>query len=120
MRLAQLLALAGLVLCAALTRPVAAHGASRGMHLHVEPDPVTAGAEVTVDVTAERKLDLLRIGFTGRDPLTLQPDPPVRRLTVPMTVPQVEPGALNLHAEGRTVEGGTLRASAVLQVEAAD
>ena len=120
MRRWRVLATGAAVALSALPRAASAHGASRGMHLHVEPDPAAAGVEVTVNVTAAEPLVRLRIGFTGHAPRAIQPDPPRRRLAVRLVVPEVEPGVLNLQAEGDTADGGSLRASAVLRIVVAD
>ena len=102
-----------------LVVPAAWHGASRGLHLHVTPDPAVAGSEVEVDVEvgADDAIRELRIAFAENEAREMSPDKPVRRVTVRLVVPQETEGeTVSLHAEVRTVSGRTLRASAIVRL----
>lgn len=93
------------------------HGASKGLHLHVTPEPATRGATVTVDVDAAEAMQRLRLGFVGSEPLTVTLDPPRSDATVKIEVPlTAEDETVNLHAEAVTVSGRVLRAAAVVRL----
>ncbi|ANM31915.1 hypothetical protein ABI59_23645 [Acidobacteria bacterium Mor1] len=94
-----------------------AHGASRGLHLHLTPDPARPGSTLTVEVEASEPV--LRVS-AGLGEQRLEPrefDPPRRKFELELKVP-ADPGAetLNAFAEVRTTSGKTLRASAVLRI----
>ncbi len=94
------------------------HGASRGLHLHVTPDPAAPRQVVTVEVNASAKVRALRVGFVDRKEVALTVDPPSRTVRVELRVPEaVRGGTINLHAEAVAVGGEVLRASAVLRVK---
>lgn len=92
-----------------------AHGASKGLHLHVARDPVAPGAIVEVAVDAADPLAKLTIAFVGGEPSTLVPKIPSKRIETRLAAPATARGAtFNLHAEGVTVAGKTVRAAAVI------
>ena len=97
--------------------PAFGHGASKGLHLHVEPDRAEPGDEVTVSIDASRPLTSVRIGTTADDAtVTVSPDPPARRLEATIEIPDTAAGSINVHAEARTVDGTTVRTAAVVTV----
>jgi hypothetical protein len=109
--------LIGAVLLAAHAPIARPHGASRGLHLHLSPDPARPGAMVTVEVEAAEPIERVEVAFSGHDSLRQELDPPVRRVAVELRLPErIEGETINAHAEARTPSGGTLRASAVLRV----
>lgn len=96
---------------------VLAHGASKGLHLHLSPDPAARGDELTVEVSAEDEIAHVRLAFAGFEPLEHAVDPPAQQLELKIEVPRdVRTSVVNCHAEVRTGKGKTLRASAVLQI----
>lgn len=109
--------LLGAVLLAAHAPAARPHGASRGLHLHLSPDPARPGAMVTVEVEAAEKVARVTVAFSGHDPVVRKLDPALRRVAVELRLPErIEGETINAHAEARTASGGTLRASAVLRV----
>lgn len=93
------------------------HGASKGLHLHVTPDPAPRGGRVEVEIDASSTLRSLKIGFVGQPALVLDIDPPSREARAELRVPESAAGdAANVQAEALTSEGGTLRASAVVRI----
>ena len=97
--------------------PASGHGASRGLHLHVDPDRAEPGDTVTVSIDASEPIVRARIGMTDDDTMVeIEPDPPARRLETTIAVPDAAGGTINVHAEARTVEGTTVRAAAVVTI----
>ncbi len=95
--------------------PALPHGASSGLHLHLDPDPAAPGDLVTIEVTAVEPLVEIEASFVDASAARLQLDPAVRRLTLGLLVPRDATGdVVNLQAEARTAGDGVLRASAVL------
>jgi hypothetical protein len=93
------------------------HGASKGMHLHVSPDPARPGEEITVVVNVSRKINRLRIGIVGQKPATVEPEAPSRRITVRLTIPAAASlPTLGIQAEGDPRHGRPLRASALVRI----
>lgn len=100
----------------AAASPARAHGASRGLHLHLAPDPAKAGTTVRVTVDAAEPLVSARVGWAGAEPRELAPRRPRRHLEVDLVVPAGSTGTVSLQAEAKTREGRTVRAAAVLRV----
>ena len=93
------------------------HGASRGLHLHLAPDPAPRGERITVEIDAIERVERVRAGFVGQPAVEHEPDPPARHLEVRLVVPPTAKGdTLNCQVEVRTTGGETLRASAVRRV----
>ncbi len=91
------------------------HGASRGLHLHVSPEPATIGVDVEIAADASEPVAWLKVGFVGRDPVEVRPERPAKHLAAKLAVPPGKPSStVSVQAEARTVGGRTLRASAVL------
>jgi hypothetical protein len=117
MRLPRLAAAAALA--AALLAPSSApwaHGASRGLHLHVNPDPVRPGAVLRVEVNAAKRLSWLKVGVVDDDAVEVVPEHPTRKLVQRIRVPRTVSGTLSVQAEGRLLDGKTVRAAAVVRV----
>ena len=95
-----------------------AHGASRGLHLHLSPDPAKPGATITVELEAEEPVSSVRLGFSGHEPKVRQLDPAKKRFSMKLEVPAKTADTVNCHAEVKTAAGKTFRASAVLRVAA--
>ena len=97
--------------------PAFAHGASRGLHLHVQPSAAAPGGPVEISADAALPIARLRIAFVGTDPVEARPKQPTKRIVVTLRMPRDAKGATaSVHAEAETVSGKTLRASAVLQI----
>lgn len=93
------------------------HGASKGLHLHLEPERAARGAPVEVRADAAAPLVSLRLSFVAGEPVEITPDAPSRRIVARLVVPDATRGeTASLHAEGRTVDGRVLRASALLRL----
>ncbi len=106
-----------LLACSALVPAASAHGASRGLHLHLSPDPCRAGEDVRIEIDAAKPLRSLRVGFVNMAPLKIRPEKATKKLAVLLTVPKdAKPGSLSLHAEGVLEDDTVLRAAAVLIV----
>src|SRR5574342_728199 len=75
-------AIAACLLAAALAsgRPVHAHGASKGLHVHVARDPVAPVATVDLAVDSADPLAKLTVGFVGGKALTIEPKEPSKRI----------------------------------------
>ena len=114
-------AMVACVVAAANVSPAEAHGESRGLHLHLAPDPATPGATVTVEVSAADAVRQVEVAFTGGQPVRQTLDPPRARFEVQLKVPdEIEGETINAHAEVKTRGGRTLRASAVLRIAPRD
>lgn len=97
---------------------VRAHGASKGLHLHLHPDPAKPGGTIAVTVNAAEPLVELKVGFVGQEPEKSRPAEPRKDLLVSLEVPRTAPGTtINVQAEATTQRGKTLRASAILRLE---
>jgi hypothetical protein len=97
--------------------PVFAHGASRGLHLHVVPGAAAPGGRLEIAADAALPIVRLRVAFVGADPLESRPKRPTKRIVVTLTMPHDAKGATaSLQAEAETVSGKTLRAAAVVKV----
>lgn len=102
-------------LCLAACQPAFGHGASRGLHLHVRPEPAVTGAEVQVAADAAEPLVALRVAFAGAEPVRATARPPSKRIVARLAVPRLRPStAVNVQAEATTAAGRTLRASAIV------
>ncbi len=94
------------------------HGASRGLHLHLSPDPAKPGSKITLEIEAAEPMRQIRaaLGDVKTPPHEL--DPPRRRFELRLRVPAgTATETVNAHAEVKTVSGKTLRAAAVLRIE---
>ena len=100
------------------TAPVMGHGASRGLHIHLAPEPAAAGTTVTVTLDAAEPLRSASVGWVDGDALTMELEQPSRHVRLKLRLPEkVEDPVINLHAEVVTVAGSNLRAAAVLRVD---
>jgi hypothetical protein len=105
------------VLVAAGGLPSRAHGESRGLHLHVSPDPAAPGATVTVEVTCENAVERVEAALTGGRSVRRKLDPPVARFELRLEVPEKNEGeTINVHVEALTTGDKTYRATAVLRI----
>ncbi len=94
-----------------------AHGASRGLHLHLTPDPARPGSTLTVEVEAGEPVRRVHAGLGEQRLKPREFDPPRRKFELELKVPaDATAETLNAFAEVRTVSGKTLRASAVLRI----
>lgn len=107
----------GLLLLALAASPALGHGASKGLHLHVEPEPAAPGARLTVAVDTAEPVRKVTLGWVGGQELRHAPEEPSRHFLLKIQVPE-ESGAevLNLQAEAITVSGKTVRAAALVRV----
>jgi hypothetical protein len=105
-----------LLAAAALPTAVRAHGASRGMHLHVPAESVAQGTAIEVDVDCAAPVVTLTIAFVGTDPLIVTPKVPAKHLSVSLGVPDAASTTINVVAEAATSTGKVLRASAIVRV----
>ena len=106
--------------CAAFLAAVTgalAHGASRGLHLHLLPESAPPGAEVEVAMDAALPIARARVSFVGQKALEVKPHIPAKRVVVKLTLPAGTRGAvINVQAEVETTSGKTFRAAAILKV----
>jgi hypothetical protein len=101
----------------AAVQPAAGHSASQGLHLHLDPDPAAPGGKVKVRIHAWVPMESLEIGFVGGDALKRTFRKPKRTVVVRLRVPRdLTEETVNCHAEARTVEGKTVRSSAILRL----
>jgi hypothetical protein len=105
------------IACLALT-PAWGHGASKGLHLHADPEKGSPGTEIVVSVDCAEPMTQARIGFAEGEVVEVKLETPARRLAVPLAVPsRSRPGAtINVHAEVTTVAGTTRRAALLVEV----
>ena len=104
---------AGLALAAA--GPSAGHGASRGLHLHLEPQQARPGETVSVEVDGAEPLRLVVAGIVDGPWAEQAPGEPSRHVELTLTLPEGEQrNALSIHAEAETADGAVVRASAIL------
>jgi len=97
--------------------PVIGHGASRGLHLHVAPEPASPGEEVRLTVDAEAPMKEIRAAFVDHEEVRVEVEPPSRQAAVVLKVPEpVESDVIGVQVEATTDEGKTLRASAILRL----
>ena len=97
--------------------PARAHSASRGLHLHLSPDPAAPGAKIRLRVDASGPMVRLRAGWAGEEPVEIRPRKAKKKIVVEIRVPEkVETETLSLAAEAETDSGEILRAAAILQV----
>lgn len=108
-------ALGASLAAAALSPAALGHGASRGMHLHVPAETVTAGTKITVDVDCAVPVVTLTIAFVGTTPLVVTPKTPDKHLSVDLVVPAAGSTTVNVVAEASTSTGKVLRASAIVR-----
>lgn len=112
-----LLLLAALSL--ALHGPARAHSASRGLHLHLSPDPAHPGAKIKVRVDASAPMVRLRAGWAGEEPAEVRLRKAREKIVLEIRVPEtVESETLSLGAEAETESGETVRAAAILRITA--
>jgi hypothetical protein len=69
------LALCLLLLPGSVCGPVFAHGASKGLHVHVAPDPAQTGEQVTFHATANATIDRLTWSCGENPPQALPSEP---------------------------------------------
>ena len=107
----------GAMLAAAAFPPAArAHGASRGMHLHVPAEPAARGTTIAVDVDCAAPVVALTIAFAGKDPQVVVPKVPAKHLTASLVVPDAGATTINVVAEAQTSAGKVVRASAIVKL----
>jgi hypothetical protein len=93
------------------------HGASKGLHLHVDPPRASRGETVTVKIDARRPLAAIRLGIAGTEStVEIEPDPCTRHVEARATIPEDAEGTISVHAEGTTTDGETVRAAAVVKI----
>ncbi len=104
--------------CAGLASvPARAHGASKGLHLHVTPDTAAPGGEVTIEADAALPIVRMRIAFVGVEPTEIRPKEPTKTSIVKLRVPAgVKSATINVSAEVEAAGGKTLRAGAVVKI----
>ena len=96
--------------------PALPHSASRGMHLHVDPESAAPGAEIVIAADAVSPIVSLRIAFVGGKPTEVRPETSNRYVAVRLRVPASARGTVNVHAEAEVGGPKPLRASAVVKV----
>lgn len=93
-----------------------AHGASRGLHLHTEPESIAPGSEITVTLDCAKPMKRVRVAFVGEEVAEVVPTAATRRTKVRLTSPNASSAAsFNVHAEVETLDGATMRASAIVR-----
>lgn len=94
------------------------HGASIGLHLHVTPEPVLAGQQLNISLTAAEPVRLVRLSFVGQQPVSWVVDPPTRFVTRSVTVPASarEQRVINLQATATSVADTRFKTSAVVRL----
>lgn len=104
--------------CACLASiPARAHGASKGLHLHVTPDTAAPGGEVEIEADAALPIVRMRIAFVGVEPTEVRPKEPTKKLIVKLRVPAgAKAGTVNVSAEVEAAGVKTLRAGAVVKI----
>jgi hypothetical protein len=108
------------VALAAAIGPARGHSASRGLHVHPVPDPVSPGVLLACTIDAREPLNELRIGIVGEAPVRWRSSTPSRHLVLTVRVPEEPDGAaLNVQAEGRTESGAAVRASSIVRIRRA-
>lgn len=113
------LSLAVLAAALASAAPAWPHGASRGLHVHLDPDHAAPEAEVEIAADCAEPMALLRVSFVGQEPFQVKPDAPAKRILVRLPVPEkAAGGTINVQAEARGESGKTYRASAILRLDA--
>ncbi len=106
----------GLVLALAAASPALGHSASRGLHIHVEPERAAPGAKISVRVHAAAPLTHLTLGFVDEEPTVFSFEEALRTVTVPLRAPESDEEIVVLQAEGVTRDGKTLRSSSLLRL----
>lgn len=118
MRTALLVAAAGLL----APSFAHAHGASKGLHLHLVPDRAAPGAIIEIDADAALPVAKLKVGFVGEDPAVIAPKTPAKRVVARRAIPKTaKPGTtINVMAEAETTQGKLFRASGIVTIIAAE
>ena len=118
MRAALLLAAVALL----ASSPARAHGASRGLHLHLVPDSAAPGTTIEIDADAALPVARLSVGFAEHEPVVIEPKVPGKRVVAKCALPTTaKPGTtINVMAEAKTAEGKILRASGLVRVVEAE
>jgi hypothetical protein len=112
-----LIALVAVLAPLASSGPAPAHTASRGLHLHLSPDPAPPGATIRVRANAGGPMVRLRAGWAGQEPVEVRPENASREIVLAIRVPEtVEGETLSLAAEAETESGETVRAAAILRI----
>lgn len=115
-RLLRATLLAGCLALAA-AGPSSGHGASEGLHLHLEPETARPGETVSIEVDGAEPLRLVVAGIVDGPWTERTPAAPTRSVQLTLTIPEGEERkALSIHAEAETAEGAVVRASAILVV----
>jgi len=92
------------------------HGASKGLHVHVDPEEAAPGETVTVALDGARPLVSVRVGIPGTDrTVERTPVAPSRHVEVDVAIPESARGVVSVHAEATTVDGTTVRAAALVR-----
>ena len=101
----------------ALSGPARAHSASRGLHLHLSPDPASPGAKVRIRADARGPMVRLRAGWAGQEPVEVRPEKASKKIVIEIRVPEKVKGeTLSLAAEAETDSGEIVRAAAILRI----
>lgn len=107
-----------LVLAVSAVGHVSAHSASRGLHLHLDPNPAKRGQKITIRIDAVDPIVKLRISFVGGIVRELKLKTPKKLVKVRLRVPkQIDGHTVNCQAEAVTVKGETVRSSAILRLK---
>lgn len=109
---------AAVVLLGAASQPVQAHGASRGVHLHLTPNRVVAGAKFSLEIDCMIPIATYTASVTQGEPVRRSIDPPAAHAETVLTLPSraVAGTTVNVQVEVRGTDGKLLRASALLNV----
>jgi hypothetical protein len=107
-----------LVLGVSAVGQVSAHSASRGLHLHLDPNPAKRGQKITVRIDAVDPIVHLKVSFVGGSVQELKLKTPKKSVKVRLRVPKrIDGHTVNCQAEAVTVKGETVRSSAILRLQ---
>jgi hypothetical protein len=94
------------------------HGASKGIHLHVSPEPACPGASLRVEIDAVEAMTRVLAAAGQGKPSRFDAAAPSRRMVVTLRAPdRPRNGTINVAAEATAVSGRRLRASAIVRLE---
>lgn len=95
-----------------------AHGASKGLHLHVDPPAALPGSKLRITIESAEEFSEVRLGVGSEKPLVRRPEKPARTIEIVTRLPAGAPTGttVSLHAEARTLSRTTVRAAAIVPV----
>ncbi len=106
-----------LILSGTTARPILAHGAIEGLHLHVKPDPARPGERVRIRVDAVEPITEVTLGWADGETVTRKLKKSSRRVPIRMKVPKhPDRPVLSLQAEATTASGKKIRTSALVRI----